>query len=1096
MTIVYQTVTAGNSYSRTITSPNAISFVAENLPNGLSISNSGVISGILQQAGRFAITILTRGSGGTNAAILDLTVNAPSVPFITSSDVVTHEMATAFSYQITASSPTAILSYGATNLPNGLSVNTSTGLITGTPTTGSNDAIVVTTARLSATNSAGTGYQDLIFLLQQRPVITSSLASLKFASGFAISPYTITATKSPISFGASPLPSGLSINTNTGVISGTPVIPPGSSPQSTNIGLSAYNGYFTAGATLGVTVGIIPTITSASSKAGEMATAFSYQITASSPSAILSYGATNLPTGLSIDTNTGLITGTPTSASDDPVIIQNIQVSATNDYGVGSQNVTLSLTQRPVITSSLTPLTYVNNTAITPYTITASKSPTSFTASPLPRGLSLNASSGVISGTVATSPVGNQSIIPGVGQGARTPTRFYLDAYPQTLNIDTSNTIYMLAGTSPDKFKVSIGGTVSTITNNSGIFSIILASLNPSGNKIYIVTESSGTSIVSYCTFDGSTIGPATTLATLSPPAPFNSPIAVDSSENVYVMTVVSFRTQLSKITPLGVVTVLAGSSSTFPSGTTPTDGTGTSAIFKKVLALSFDSSSNLYMYDSGAVRKVTSSGVVTTIAGAWEYGNTDATGSSARFGGEICDLVVSSSNDIFINDRTNRTIRKVTQAGVVTTIAGGSSGVGDYRYINGTGTAARFASPLGLCINSFGDLYVADHRTAIRKITQAGVVTTFAGYSGDSGLNEGNGTTARFYDITSLTADSSNNLIVADSKNNKIRKITPSRDVTTFAGALGFSSSEQIDGPVNSARFRGENYMGEITRDSSNNVYVTAGNLPQYNVRKIDTSGNVSTLGVSSNAYYPPSVGLSDSSGNNYRISNYQLIQVSPTGVTTAIAGAAGQSGIVDGTGTSARIGAQTGTSGVIGVSISTGHVYFYDVYYTQSVFRKSTFAGAVTTYYSTILSNFPDAFTIDQSGNVYMAGSQASGALARQGHTIWKISPSGVLSVIFTSGEYQSRLNTPDTYIEGPSSQGYFYDCYKMTIDSSGNLYLLTEASPNTILKVTQAGELSVFAGTPGVSIDTTGTVSLSATNTVLTSIPASITINTTIV
>ena len=75
MTIVYQTVTAGNVYSRTITASNAIYFAAENLPQGLSINqNSGVISGQLQQAGRFAITILARGVGGTSAAVLDLTI--------------------------------------------------------------------------------------------------------------------------------------------------------------------------------------------------------------------------------------------------------------------------------------------------------------------------------------------------------------------------------------------------------------------------------------------------------------------------------------------------------------------------------------------------------------------------------------------------------------------------------------------------------------------------------------------------------------------------------------------------------------------------------------------------------------------------------------------------------------------------------------------------------------------------------------------------------------------------------------------------------------------------------------------------------------
>jgi hypothetical protein len=75
MTIVYQTVTAGNAYSRTITASNTIYFAAENLPQGLSINQEGVISGELQQAGRFAITILARGLGGTSAAILDLTIN-------------------------------------------------------------------------------------------------------------------------------------------------------------------------------------------------------------------------------------------------------------------------------------------------------------------------------------------------------------------------------------------------------------------------------------------------------------------------------------------------------------------------------------------------------------------------------------------------------------------------------------------------------------------------------------------------------------------------------------------------------------------------------------------------------------------------------------------------------------------------------------------------------------------------------------------------------------------------------------------------------------------------------------------------------------
>jgi len=333
MTIVYQTVTAGDVYSRTITASNTIYFAAENLPQGLSINQEGVISGVLQQAGRFAITILARGAGGTSAAILDLTVNTPPVPFITSVDEVTHEMATAFSYQITASSPTAILSYGATNLPTGLSVNTGTGLITGTPTSGSNAAAVFSTAYLSATNAAGTGYQDLLFTLPQRPVITSSLTPLSFTAGVAITPYTITAAKSPISFGASPIPSGLSINTSTGIISGTPVTPPGSVAQSTNIILSASNQYFTGVATLNVTVNVPPIITSGDTT-GDDGGAFSYQITlgGGTSNAASSYGATNLPSGVSINTSTGLISGTLNSGWSDTGIM-SIGLSAVSVLG-------------------------------------------------------------------------------------------------------------------------------------------------------------------------------------------------------------------------------------------------------------------------------------------------------------------------------------------------------------------------------------------------------------------------------------------------------------------------------------------------------------------------------------------------------------------------------------------------------------------------------------------------------------------------------------------------------------------------------------------------------------------------------------------
>ena len=334
MTIVYQTVTAGNSYSRTVVAPNAVFFAAENLPTGLSISNSGVISGTITQAGRFAVTILARGAGGTGAAILDLTVDAPPVPFITSTDVVSHDVAAAFSYQITASSPTAILSYGATNLPSGLTVNTSTGLITGTVTTTFSGVFINITANVSATNANGTGNRDVIIRLQKRPVITSSLSPIDSNVNEPITPYTITATNSPISFSASSLPPGLTVNSSTGVISGTPTI---GNPY--GIQINAFNGELTGTATLPFAVLGPPAITSGLFITNEYLQPFNYQITANGyppPT----YSVPDLSIGLSTNSSTGLISGT----LNGPSFNTPYTLTATNSAGTATASAAVSTT--------------------------------------------------------------------------------------------------------------------------------------------------------------------------------------------------------------------------------------------------------------------------------------------------------------------------------------------------------------------------------------------------------------------------------------------------------------------------------------------------------------------------------------------------------------------------------------------------------------------------------------------------------------------------------------------------------------------------------------------------------------------------------
>jgi hypothetical protein len=216
------------------------------------------------------------------------------------------------------------------------------------------------------------------------PVITSA-SSANAIAGESLS-YQITATNSPLSFGASGLPPGLAVNTASGLISGTP-----SATGTFNATITATNSKGTASASLALTVTAVPpVITSGNSASGIAGSAFSYQITASNLPA--SFGASGLPSGLLVNSTSGLISGTPSAAG-----VSTVTLSATNSAGTSAAHLTLTVTGVPVI-SSPTTATGTAGTAFS-YQITATNSPTNFGASGLPTGLTINSTSGLISGT-------------------------------------------------------------------------------------------------------------------------------------------------------------------------------------------------------------------------------------------------------------------------------------------------------------------------------------------------------------------------------------------------------------------------------------------------------------------------------------------------------------------------------------------------------------------------------------------------------------------------------------------------------------------------------------------------------------------------
>ena len=199
-------------------------------------------------------------------------------------------------------------------------------------------------------------------------------------------------------------------------------------------------------------------------------------------------------------------------------------------------------------------------------------------------------------------------------------------------------------------------------------------------------------------------------------------------------------------------------------------DGTGNAASFKQPYGVAVDSSGNVYVGDFGnnKIRKITPAGVVTTLAGSGTAGSADGLGAAASFNIPF-GIAVDGSGNVYVGDAGSFKIRKITPAGLVTTLAGsGSSGVAD-----GTGTAASFIMPTGMSVDGGGNVYLGDvGSNKIRKITPSGGVTTLAG-TGGAGAANGMGTAASFNIPWGVAVDSSGNVYVADRDNNLIRKIS-----------------------------------------------------------------------------------------------------------------------------------------------------------------------------------------------------------------------------------------------------------------------------------------------------------------------------------
>jgi sugar lactone lactonase YvrE len=320
---------------------------------------------------------------------------------------------------------------------------------------------------------------------------------------------------------------------------------------------------------------------------------------------------------------------------------------------------------------------------------------------------------------------------------------------------------------------------------------------------------------------------------------------------------VVTFTTGSTASSVVATVSTLAGNGNAGFA-----DGTGASALFNNPQGVAVDSKGNIYVSDSfnNYIRKITPAGVVTTIAGNGVAGYTDGAAATAQFYAPQ-GLALDAQGNLYIADLGNNVIRKLTPAGVVSTFAG--SGIRGY--LDGTAAVAEFNGPHGIAFDAQGNLYVADRtNNSIREISPAGVVSSFAGFK-SAGFVDATGVSAQFNNPNGIAVDASGNVYVADQGNSAIRKISPAGAVITQAG-----------GPTQSSIL---NFPSAIALDSKANIYIAdeGGRIFEFTTTNVlynlaggfNVAGFVNGTNTTAQFNNPQGIAV-DASGNVYIADQY----------------------------------------------------------------------------------------------------------------------------------------------------------------------------------------------------------------------------------
>jgi sugar lactone lactonase YvrE len=536
--------------------------------------------------------------------------------------------------------------------------------------------------------------------------------------------------------------------------------------------------------------------------------------------------------------------------------------------------------------------------------------------------------------------------------------------------------------------------------------------------------------------------------------ASFKNPFGVAVAPDGTIYVADTDNHCIRKVTPGGVVTTLAGSSAG------GIDGTGTGAQFNGPSGLAIGPDGNIYVADRSnhRIRKVTPGGVVTTLAGSGANAFADGTGTAASFH-EPQAIAIGPDGTIYVADRSNQRIRKVTPGGVVTTLAGN----GTAAFADGTGSAARFNYPQGVAVGPDGNIYVGEffnHR--IRKVTPGGVVTTLAG-SGSITFADGTGSEASFAFPEGVAVGPDGTIYVADSGNHRIRKMIFNGSawvVTTLAGSGSFAFADGIGA---AASFK--NPVG-VAVGPDGTIYI--GDSLNHRIRKIDSG--LSSLNMAGNSYFTNYItaggnmnvnGDLDVSGNtdlrgaanvygtltaNSNINLGGLPRANNVVTTLAGSGSAGSTNNVNG------LYASFNTP--LGVAVaSDGTIYVAD--FTTHLIRKVTPGGVVTTLAGSSAGgidgtgpgaqfNGPSGLAIGPDGNIYVA--------EFSGHRIRKVTPNGVVTTLAGNGSA--------AFADGTGSAARFSYPAAVAVSPDGTIYVADYANYR-IRIVTLTGVVTTLAG-----------------------------------